>query len=397
MKFLMASLLFAAMVSGNAQTGVPDPKIPHADYANPALWLCRPDLKDNKCKVDLTATVIPGDGKISVEKFVPAKDPKIDCFFVYPTVSLDPGYQSDFVPAAHEEIDDIRDQFARFGAVCRQFAPMYRQTTLTALRASAGGRQPVGDRPVPGIGGYNDVLDAWNYYLSHDNKGRGVVLIGHSQGAAMVTRLLMNEIDGKPVQRQLVSALVIGGQVLVPDGADVGGTFKAIPLCRKDGQIGCVIAYSTYRDTHPPSPDALFGKSRDGLVVACTNPANLASGKGEPRSYFMTKGFLNDAGGPTQPDWLTPHQEITTPFVTTPGLVTTTCTHQGDFTYLSFHVNAVPSDPRTDTLAGEVIRATGPDLRWGLHILDIDHSMGSLVDIVKAQSKAYLAQRGKSN
>ena len=397
MKFLIASLLFAAAVGESVPAQVPDSKIPHADYANRALWLCRPDLKDNKCKVDLTATVIPGDGKISIEKFVAAKDPKIDCFFVYPTVSLDSGYQSDFVPGAHEEIDDIRDQFARFGAACRQFAPMYRQTTLTALRASAGGRQPIGDRPLPGVGGYNDVLDAWNYYMNHENKGRGVVIIGHSQGAAMVTRLLANEIDGKPVQKQLMSALVIGGQVLVPDGADVGGTFKAIPLCRKDSQIGCVIAYSTYRDTHPPPPDALFGKSRDALVVACTNPANLATGKGEPRSYFMTKGFLNDAGGPTQPDWLTPHQEITTPFVTTPGLVTTTCTHQGDFTYLSFHVNAVPSDPRTDTLAGEVIRAPGPDLRWGLHILDIDHSMGSLLDIVMKQSNTFLGSGGKSN
>src|SRR6185437_14492850 len=115
-------------------------------------------------------------------------------FFVYPTVSFDPGYQSDFVPG-NEEINDIREQFARFGAACRQFAPMYRQGTLTALRAPAGGPAPVGDKPPPGVGGYNDVVDAWNYYLAHENKGRGVVLIGHSQGAAMIARLLANEID----------------------------------------------------------------------------------------------------------------------------------------------------------------------------------------------------------
>ena len=29
------------------------------------------------------------------------------------------------------------------------------------------------DRELP----YNDVLDAWKYYLEHDNKGRGIVLI----------------------------------------------------------------------------------------------------------------------------------------------------------------------------------------------------------------------------
>jgi len=135
MSFLTTSFFFAVMAGVSALAEVPDPTVPHADYANPALWLCRPDLKDNKCKADLTATVIPGNGKLTIEKFVPAKDPKIDCFFVYPTVSLDPGYQSDFIPGAHEEIDDIRDQFARFGVVCRQFAPMYRQGTLTALRS----------------------------------------------------------------------------------------------------------------------------------------------------------------------------------------------------------------------------------------------------------------------
>ena len=109
---LTTSLFFAAMVGVSALTDVPDPKISHADYANPTLWLCRPDNKDNKCKVYLTATVIPGDGNISLERFIPAKSPKIDCFFIYPTVSLAPGYQSDFIPSAHKEIDDIRDQFA---------------------------------------------------------------------------------------------------------------------------------------------------------------------------------------------------------------------------------------------------------------------------------------------
>lgn len=385
----MGAAFGVAMMGGPALAQAPDPTVAHADYSNDALWLCRPGLKDDKCKVDLDATVIPGNGKTSVEKYVAAKDPGIDCFFVYPTVSLDPGWQSDFVPD-RMEIDDVKLQFARFGAACRQFAPMYRQTTLTALRVSSGGPAPAGERLPQGVGGYNDVVDAWNYYMRHDNKGRGVVLVGHSQGAGVIARLIAREIDGKPAQKQFVSGIVLGSSVMVPEGKDIGGTYKTIPLCRKDSQTGCVISYMSFRDTNPPPAASRFGKSRDSLLAACTNPANLATGKGTPESYFLTKGFLNGSGGATQPDWLTPRKDIATPFVKTPGLVSTQCVHKGDFTYLEMHVNANPKDPRTDSVAGEVVRASGPDLTWGLHLIDFDHSMGDLVRIVKKQAAAWV-------
>ena len=61
----------------------------------------------------------------------------------------------------------------------------------------AGNGRAILDRGL----GYDDVRDAWNYYLQHDNHGRGVVLIGHSQGAYVLAALLAQEIDGKPVSR----------------------------------------------------------------------------------------------------------------------------------------------------------------------------------------------------
>jgi len=390
---------FAALVASCSPLGAigsafaqavpaPDPRIAHADYGNPALWLCRPDLAVNRCHVNLDATVIAADGSTRVEHHVPARNPPIDCFFVYPTVSKDPGWQSDFVPD-HLEIDDIREQFARFGKVCRQFAPMYRQTTLTALRRNAGGPQPVGEKLPDGVGGLSDVKDAWNWYLAHENHGRGVVLVGHSQGAAMIARLLAQEVDGKPVQARLVSALIIGGPVYVPLGKDVGGSFKTIPLCRSRGQTGCVVSYSTFRDTFPPPANSLFGRARDGLRVACVNPAELDGKHGVADSYFLIKGFLNDAGGPNQPDWINPPRPIVTPFVKTPGLVSTHCVENAEFDYLALHVNTDPRGKRTNRLAGEIVRPFGVDYSWGLHILDVDHSIGNLISIVQAQSQAF--------
>ncbi len=60
-------------------------------------------------------------------------------------------------------------------------------------------------------------------------------------------------------------------------------------------------------------------------------------------------------------------------------------------------MNADPTDPRTDDLAGEIIRPTGPDLAWGLHLIDIDHSMGALIDIVRLQGEAYQAAADAPN
>lgn len=391
MRWLLA--LAALAFAHGVQARAPDPTVPHADYADPALWLCRPDLKDNRCKVDLTATVVAPSGKQSVERFKPAKDPKVDCFFVYPTVSNDPGWISDFEANA-DEWDDIKLQFARFGSVCRQFAPLYRQGTLRRLRFLSGGAAPVGPQPPPSLGTYADVLDAWTWYMTHENHGRGVILIGHSQGTVMLTKLLAEEIDGKPVQKQLVSAILLGGLVTVPPGKDVGGSFKSVPLCHSDTQLGCVITYVTFRDRLPPPARSIFGRAHDGLRAACVNPASLAGGPGKPESYFLTQGFLNGSGGGVPTEWVRHGRPITTPFVKTPGLVTTECVEKGDYSYLAFHVNADPKDPRTDELGGEIIRKTGADLSWGLHLIDMGHSIGTLVRIAGQQAQTYEKRRG---
>jgi hypothetical protein len=255
-----------------APQSLPPVDIAHADFANPSLWLCRPGLADDKCKINLDATIIAKDGKTTVEKFKAAADPKVDCFFVYPTVSDDKTWASDWT-VDKMEIEDIKLQFARFGSVCRQFAPIYRQTTLTALRIASGGPQPIGERLPAGVGGYNDVLDAWNWYMANENKGRGVILIGHSQGAGVLARLIANEIEGKPAQKQFVSAMLLGSTVLVQPGNDTGGTYKTIPLCRAEGQTGCVISYASFRNTLPPPDTARFAKAAGGNMAACNNPA----------------------------------------------------------------------------------------------------------------------------
>ena len=203
-------LALAASASAAAQTA-------KNDYADGKTWLCRPGRQD-ACAVDQATTIVAADGKLTREDWKANPNAPIDCFYVYPTVSTDPGGNSD-MNAGPEENGVVRSQLARFASQCKVYAPLYRQATLTALRAATSGSPIAVDRAL----GYNDMLDAWNRYLQQDNHGRGVVLIGHSQGSGLLTQLIKNEIDGKPVSTRFISALLLGTSVAVPKGRDVGG------------------------------------------------------------------------------------------------------------------------------------------------------------------------------
>ena len=96
------------------------------------------------------------------------------------------------------------------------------------------------------------------------------MLVGHSQGAGLLTDLLAEEIDDEPAVRdRLVSALLLGTSVAVPDGEDVGGDFEEAPVCRAPDQTGCVVTYRLVPFDLPlRARTALFGAPREGTGVS---------------------------------------------------------------------------------------------------------------------------------
>jgi pimeloyl-ACP methyl ester carboxylesterase len=356
--------------------------------ASDTVWLCRPGLADNPCESDLTTTVVAADGTSTIEEASPAEDPPIDCFYVYPTVSGQTTVNADLNIDPEQTAIAIQ-QASRFSQVCRVYAPMYRQITLAGIRGATASDLPAGDTPDTRAIAYGDVLSAWQDYLAHYNEGRGVVLIGHSQGTMMLTALIAAEIDPDPeARRLLVSALILGANVMVATGQDVGGDFQNVPACRSSDQTGCVVAYSSFLET--PPANTMFGRPDTGpeasrwvgkdVEVLCVNPASLSGGTGPLLPYWGTAKFPGVLG--TVLRELPP---VATPWVAYPGLYTAHCESSGGTNWLQVDTVDVAGDERL-----VLEHVMGPT--WGLHLYEVNVALGNLVELVRQQSAAFSEQ-----
>lgn len=358
---LLAALLGAALLV---------PAGAHA--ATTTVWLCKPGVAPDPCTPGLSTTRFsPSGARLGLEHPQAVKSPKIDCFYVYPTVSDQKTTQ------ANLHIDPVersiaRYQVARYSQECRVYAPMYRQFTLAAI---TNGRLKTSGPSTA----YSDVRDAWREYLKHDNKGRGVVLIGHSQGSFMLRQLISQEIDKSKSERaKLVSAILPGGNILVRTGKDVGGDFQHVPACRSTTQLGCVVAFSTYNQT--PPPNSLFGRSAvPGQQVLCTNPTSLRGGSGLADVIFPSAPFApgsSIAAGISLLKVTLPTASTT--WIDTPGAYRARCSAAGG----AHTLQITPVD-------GAPVFTPSPDPTWGLHLVDANIALGNLVSLVRSEAAAY--------
>ena len=389
----MRAVLLAALLTAPVAAQTPSAPVaaqtPYAapDYTQDANWLCRPGRAD-ACGGDVTVTRVNADGSAIAIPNAPANPvAPVDCFYVYPTVSTDTTGNSDMnIDAAETNVAKV--QFAPFRTVCRPYAPMYRQVTLKALRDVMTGQATTADRAMA----YRDVVAAWNDYLARSNKDRGVILVGHSQGSGLLKALLQNEIEGKPVARQIVAAYIPGNNVLVPAGKDVGGDLKSTPLCRGAAQTGCVVAWVSFRDGKVPPANSRFGRTTAAdMAVACVNPAALPGGRA-PLTALLPNGAAIVDNSSEQPAWTT-KAKVSTAFVTLPGLLSGSCVTVDGANVLAIRTDADPADPRTDVIGGDV-KVNGQVFEdWGLHLIDVNAVLGDLVALADAQGKAWVASR----
>jgi hypothetical protein len=207
--------------------------------------------------------------------------------------------------------------------------------------------------------------------MAHDNHGRGVVLVGHSQGTILLQKLIAGEIDKTDARGVLVSAFLAGDPGLdVPKGAAVGGVFHHVPLCGAAAQTGCAYAWGSYMADDNASP-RFFGENpaAGGDVAGCAIPAAPSGGKGLLKTYFHRPAMAPQ----DDPPWV----ELI-------GQLSAACTADGEG-----DVARVSIEPGlfTDRLRARLVaRRSG----WGMHVLDIGLEQGNIVDVVAAERAAWV-------
>jgi hypothetical protein len=389
-RLLGAIALVAAACSGQASTAPPTPHgIPTASTATSALsptaiavpgadaagivWLCLPGKTDNPCELTLTTTVMDASGKRTVQTITPAANPPIDCFYVYPTISQQQTTNADF-SIDKEEVTIATWQAAPFSQVCKVYAPIYPQVTIAGI---SGG--PVGDAAMVA---YASLFAAFDDYMANYNHGRGIVFIGHSQGAMLLISLLQDMVDTNPdVRKLLVSALLLGGSATVAPGKTTGGVFSEIPTCSSAAQTGCVVGYSSFWEAPPEG--AMFGRAatavgflrvpQPGEQLMCVNPAGLV-GDGVLQPMIAAADLPRVVADPPSP-------LPTTTFVTYPNAYTAECRMDGLDAWLQ--ITRTAPAKAAPTLTG----TEGPT--WGLHDFDVAAPLGNLIELVRAQSAAF--------
>lgn len=350
-------------------------------YADNSMWLCKPDLENNYCNGNLSATEISPDGTWVPESFTPATQTDFDCFYIYPTVDISGpiGNHTDFSDVTPMLLP-LMSQAARFSKVCTVFAPLYRQITLFTFGSA--------DEEKYEEIAYSDVAEAFRYYKEKYNTGRPFVLIGHSQGSFMLRMLLQREFDGNPdLRSHLITALLIGGDVLVPTDQKVGETFTTIPVCTSEDEVGCVIAFQSFAKDYPPQSGRFTGGIPIGTDLACTNPANMSGSQVSPAafeaSYFPTSFNFGGLSG-------TFFTGMSTPFFLYKQFYAGRCVTDPTGSYLEISYPAFI----TDTTRQNVIPFDRVDpgmllgINFGLHLLDYNFPMGNLITLVDKKAQA---------
>lgn len=249
----------------NNTNGVPD-------YSQLQYWAAHPQKHDPSDSVPapLLADYRP--------------DSTVDIFFLHPTSytkeGRELGWNADINNAelnAKTDYGSILFQASVFNAAGRVFAPRYRQAHLSAYypKDAADSASAMAAFELA----YQDLKKAFEYYLSHENKGRPIIIAAHSQGSTHAKRLLKEFFDNQTLKNKLVVAYVVG-MALDP------AMYSSIPICSNPNQTGCICAWRTYQTDY--KPPFVF---KENFVSAVTNPLTWDT-SAEKASRDLNKGGI---------------------------------------------------------------------------------------------------------
>lgn len=163
-----------------------------------------------------------------------------DVFFIHPTTDV-----YGFKPSGNTKIDNnrvnrqtddlsIKYQASVFNVSCKVYAPRYQQAVLHNFFSQNTEKSKKSFDIA-----YTDIKAAFEYYLKNYNNGRPIIIAGHSQGTMHAARLLKEFFDGKPLQKQLIAAYLIGYPIF-------SNEFQYLKVANDADSLGGIISYNTF-------------------------------------------------------------------------------------------------------------------------------------------------------
>lgn len=191
--------------------------------------------------------VLPSLWNDALYELVGAQESKAaDVFFVYPTLFTDKknaAWNANIYDASIRS--DVIEKAVAFQAsawveAANLYVPYYRQAHYRIFV------EPYAKQgQAAGVLAYGDVKKAFAFYLEHYNDGKPIIIASHSQGSIHAKRLLKEFFDGKPLQKRLVAAYLVGSRILENE-------FKELRALNDKSATGGFVSWNTYKKNHLP-------------------------------------------------------------------------------------------------------------------------------------------------
>lgn len=237
----------------------------------------KPDYSESK-----SWAVLPGKYPRVLKEFEKIKrDQKADVFYIYPTLFSDKNIKdwnaNIWTSSIRQDVFEfaIKYQASAWLNAGDLYVPFYRQAHYRIFF------EPYSEMGKPAWEiAYEDVKNAFQYYLKHYNKGKPIIIASHSQGSMHAKRLIKEFFDQKSLRNQLVAAYLIGTRVL-PD------EFETIHPLQDPQATGGFISWNAYKMDKLPKD---YSNWFQGGVTS--NPITWDTQKTSVKSNH--KGLLNE-------------------------------------------------------------------------------------------------------
>ena len=204
-----------------------------------------------------------------------------DVFYIYPTL-IDSKNQREWNSDIWDEDirNDVINRPVKYQASAwldagNLYVPYYRQAHIRVFNDKF---RVDGDKALNLA--YNDIKEAFTYYLENFNNDKPFIIASHSQGTVHAKRLISEFIDGKELQKKLIAAYLVGIKVFEDE-------FKNIKPMNSANETGGFVTWNTFKFNKYPRKDNYENWFKGGVT---TNPITWDDSKETKKD--LHKGLL---------------------------------------------------------------------------------------------------------